>query len=101
MNISHKNLSNNCLSNSKIQYYQKIMSKYSIAFIKIQKDKKFFVKYRKHVLDWLFSYDLETRMIICCVENKRYTQLFEIIDKKKDAILKYNSNLKYYFFIVI
>ena len=111
MNISHKNLSNNCLSNSKIQYYQKIMSKYSIAFTKIQKDKKFFVKYRKHVLDWLFSYDLETRMIICCVENKRYTNIMNklymshkdnkntkfIIKEEKEDSLKDNENISFFY----
>ncbi len=75
MNISHKYLINNSLSNDKIQYYQKIVSKYTIAHTKIQKNKKLLNNYRKYILDWLFSFDLETRMIICCVENKRYTNI--------------------------
>ena len=75
MNISHKYLINNSLSNDKIQYYQKIVSKYIIAQTKIQKNKKLLNNYRKYILDWLFSFDLETRMIICCVENKRYTNI--------------------------
>ena len=75
MNIPHKYLINNFLSNEKIQYYQKIKSKYTIAYTKFQKNKKFLKNYRKHVLNWLFSFDLETRMIICSVENKKYTNI--------------------------
>ena len=94
MNISHKYLINNSLSNDKIQYYQKIVSKYSIAYTKIQKNKKLLTNYRKYILDWLFSFDLETRMIICCVENKRYTNIMNKLymshkdNKKTKFIIK-------------
>ena len=114
MNISHKILSNNSFSSDKIQYYQKILSKYIIAINKIQKEKKILVKYRQHVLDWLFSYDLETRMIICCVENKRYTNImnklylshkdnkntkFIIKDEKEESSssLKDNENISFFY----
>ena len=75
MNIPHKYLINNSLSNEKIQYYQKIKTKYTIAYTKFQKNKKLLKNYRKNVLNWLFSFDLETRMIICSVENKKYTNI--------------------------
>ncbi len=89
MNISHKYLINNSLSNDKIQYYQKIVSKYTIAHTKIQKNKKLLNNYRKYILDWLFSFDLETRMIICCVENKRYTNIIDEDDMDEGSKVEF------------
>ena len=91
MNIPHKYLINNSLSNEKIQYYQKITSKYTIAYTKFQKNKKVLKNYRKHVLNWLFSFDLETRMIICSVENKKYTNIMNQLYKSH----KENQNTKF------
>ena len=51
MNIPHKYLINNSLSNEKIQYYQKITSKYTIAYTKFQKNKKVLKNYRKKDLN--------------------------------------------------
>ena len=77
MNISYKYLMNHSISNEKIQYYQKVISKYTIALNKILKNGKIINDYRKYVLNWFFSLDLEDRMIICSIENKRFTNIMK------------------------
>ena len=73
MNISHKNLENNCLSDIKKTFYTKLISRYEKAFKEyrnnINKDNNF----KKKVISWLFSHSIEDRMILCSVENKKYT----------------------------
>ena len=71
MNIPCKYLINNNLSNEKIQYYQKLISKYSIAITKFNKNKNNLINFKKKLLDWFFSLDLENKMLVCCVENKK------------------------------
>ena len=68
---------NHSISNEKIQYYQKVISKYTIALNKILKNGKIINDYRKYVLNWFFSLDLEDRMIICSIENKRFTNIMK------------------------
>ena len=75
MNIPCKYLINNNLSNEKIQYYQKLISKYSIAITKFNKNKNNLINFKKKLLDWFFSLDLENKMLVCCVENKKFTNI--------------------------
>lgn len=70
MNISHKNL----LNNNKRQYHEKIRNIYYYAYNKYQKEYQD-KDYRKEVIKWLFSNNEETRMILCSIENKKYTKL--------------------------
>jgi len=70
MNISHKNL----LNNNKRQYHEKIRNIYYYAYNKYQKEYQD-KDYRKDVIKWLFSNNEETRMILCSIENKKYTKL--------------------------
>ena len=77
MNIPCKYLINNSISNKKIQYYQKVISKYTNSITKIIKNEKIINNYRKYVLDWFFSLELEDRMIICSIENKRFTNIMK------------------------
>ena len=70
MNITHKNL----LNNNKRQYHEKIRNIYYYAYNKYQKEYQD-KDYRKEVIKWLFSNNEETRMILCSIENKKYTKL--------------------------
>ena len=88
MNIPNKYLLNDYLSDDKVQYYQKLRSKYTKAFIKF---KLSLSDYRDKVLDWFFSLPLELRKIVCSVENKRFTNILSKIYSyhKKYSYLKF------------
>ena len=88
MNISHKNLMNNNFSNEKIQFYDKIGNKYYHALLKYKKKYPNPKDFKKNVINWLFSNNEEIRTILCCVENKKYTNII------KEAYNKY-SQCKY------
>ena len=73
MNIPHKYLVNNSLSEKKKKFYEKLTSSYKRAFIEYRKKYNNNDTFYKKVMNWLFSQNEETRMILCSVENKKYT----------------------------
>ena len=75
MNISHKNIFNDNFSKEKRQFYEKIGSRYYHAYLKYQKKYSNNKDFKKKIINWLFSKDVETRMILCSIENKKYTKL--------------------------
>ena len=75
MNIPHKYLINNGLSEQKKKFYEKLTSSYKRAYIEYKKNNNTDY-FHKKVINWLFSQNEETRMILCCVENKKYTNTF-------------------------
>ena len=77
MNISQDNLMNNNFSNGKIQFYSKIGNKYYHSLLKYNKKHTNYKDFKKNVINWLFSYDEETRMILCSIENKKYTDIIK------------------------
>ena len=93
MNISHKSIFNNNFSKEKRQFYEKLGNRYYHAYQKYQKKFSNNNKdYKKKVINWLFSKDEETRMILCSIENKKYTKL---INEAYNEYLK-NPNVKMY-----
>lgn len=86
MNISHKSLFSNNFSKEKRQFYEKIGNRYYHAYIKYQKKNPDNKDYKKKVINWLFSKDEETRMLLCSVENKKYTTFIN------DAYNQYKKN---------
>ena len=75
MNISHKHLFNNNFSKEKRQFYEKIGNRYYHAYLKYQKKYSNNKDYKKRIINWFFSKDEETRMILCSIENKKYTKI--------------------------
>ena len=75
MNISHKDLLNNYFSKEKIKFYEKIGNRYYHVYQKYQKKFSINKDYKKKIINWLFSQNIETRMILCSIENKKYTSL--------------------------
>jgi len=73
MNISHKNLVNNGLSDKKKSFYTKLIPRYEKAIKEYRNSNNKDGNFRKKVLSWLFSHKIEDRMILCSVENKKYT----------------------------
>ena len=73
MNISHKYLVNNCLSEKKKNFYGKLISRYEKAFKEYRNNNNKDCGFKKKVLSWLFNHKLEDRMTLCSVENKKYT----------------------------
>jgi hypothetical protein len=73
MNISYKNLENNCLSDKKKTFYTKLISRYEKAFKEYRNNNNKDGKFKSKVISWLFSHSIEERMILCSVENKKYT----------------------------
>ena len=92
MNISHKNLLNNNFSKEKRQFYEKVGNRYYHEYLNNQKKYQNNKDFRNKVINWLFTKDEETRMILCSVENKKYTKLIN------DAYNAYktNQNVKIY-----
>ena len=104
MNISHKYLINNGLSEQKKKFYEKLTSSYKRASTEYRKKNNTDYFHNK-VINWLFSQNEETRMILCSVENKKYTNtiheaytyylqnttdtIFRIIDDDKPEEDKY------------
>ena len=73
MNIPHKFLINNYLSEQKKKFYEKLSIRYSKIITEFVKKKSNLDNYQMKVINWLFSQDEETKMILCSVENKKYT----------------------------
>ena len=72
MNIPHRYLINNGLSEQKKKFYEKLPNIYKRAMTEYKK-KNSNDYFHKKVINWLFSQNEETRMILCSVENKKYT----------------------------
>ena len=72
MNIPHRYLINNGLSEQKKKFYEKLANSYKRAMTEYKK-KNSNDYFHKKVINWLFSQNEETRMILCSVENKKYT----------------------------
>ena len=72
MNIPHKYLISNGLSEQKKKFYEKLTSNYKRSYTEYKK-KNQINNFHKNVINWLFSQNEETRMILCSVENKKYT----------------------------
>ena len=82
MNISHKDLLNNNFSKEKIKFYEKIGNRYYHVYQKYQKKFSINKDYKMKVINWLFSHNIETRMILCSIENKKYTRFINEVYKK-------------------
>ena len=86
---------NNDFSNNKIQFYDKIGNKYYHALLKYKKKYPDNKDFKKNVINWLFSNDEETRMILCSIENKKYTNYI------KEAYNLYDKSRCYKFYIKV
>ena len=74
MNISSKFLQNNGLSGEKKNFYENLPSRYSkISQDYNKKSAQEHSNFSKKVLTWLFNQNEDTRMLLCSVENKKYT----------------------------
>jgi len=74
MNISPKFLQNNGLSGEKKFFYENLPSRYSkISQDYNKKSVQEHSNFSKKVLTWLFNQNEDTRMLLCSVENKKYT----------------------------
>ena len=74
MNISPRSLFNNGISEEKKNFYENIASRYSkISHDYNKKTAHEHANFSKKVLNWFFSQSEETRMLLCSVENKKYT----------------------------
>ena len=76
MNIPHKFFICNNLSDNKKEFYEKLANRYSKLIIGYTIKKSNIEKFNKKVIKWLFNQDEETRMILCSIENKKYTNTF-------------------------
>lgn len=77
--MSSKYLSINSLHHYKLHFYHKLSSKYTAALVKYHKHNSKHSNYKEEVIKWLYSMDIEDRMIICSVENKLYTSILKRI----------------------
>ena len=98
MNISHKYLINQGLSEQKKKFYEKLTSTYKRASTEYRKKNNTDYFHNK-VINWLFSQNEETRMILCSVENKKYTNTIHeaytyFIKNTKDTIFRINDEDK-------
>ena len=73
MNIPHKFFINNCISTEKIKFYEKLPNRYLKIINEYIKRKPNQENFHKRVMDWLFNQEEEIKMILCSVENKKYT----------------------------
>ena len=93
MNIPHKFLVNNCISEQKLKFYEKLPNRYNKIISEYAKKKPNNEKFHNKVISWLFSQDEENRMILCSVENKKHTNtIYEAynyyIDNSEDTKFK-------------
>ena len=62
------------LSTQKKKFYEKLSNRYSKIIADFTKKKKLNVdNFQTRVINWLFNQDEEKKMILCSVENKKYT----------------------------
>ena len=74
MNISQRFLLNNGLSEEKQTFYENLANRYSkISLDYIKKNSHEHSNFNKKVINWLFNQSEENRMLLCAVENKKYT----------------------------
>jgi hypothetical protein len=92
MNISHKNLENNCLSDKKKTFYSKLISRYEKAFKEYRNNNNKDSNFKKKVISWLFNHSIEDRMILCSVENKKYTNTIH----EAYMYTKHSKNVKFF-----
>ena len=76
MNIPLNFFISNNLSDNKKKFYEKLAIRYSKLIIGFAKKKSNIDEFNKKVINWLFNQDEETRMVLCSVENKKYTNTF-------------------------
>ena len=93
MNIPHKFLVNNRFSEQKLKFYEKLPNRYNKIITEYTKKKYNNEKFYNKVINWLFSQDEQTRMILCSVENKKSTNtIYEAynyyVDNLEDAKFK-------------
>ena len=93
MNIPHRYLINNGLSEQKKKFYEKLTNTYKRAIAEYKK-KNSNDYFHKKVINWLFSQNEETRMILCSVENKKYTNTFQEAYSFREQYSK-DINLKF------
>ena len=77
MKISQNDLMNNNFSDEKIHFYEKLGNKYFHAYQKYKRKFPDIKDFKKNVINWLFSNDIEKRMILCSIENKKYTNIIK------------------------
>jgi len=95
MNISPKFLLNNCLSEEKKAFYENLPSRYSkISSDYNGKNINEHSNFSKKVLNWLFNQNEDTRMLLCSVENKKYTNT---IHDAYSYILRHKYKIKFHF----
>ena len=92
MNICHKNLENNCLSDKKKTFYSKLISRYEKAFKEYRNNNNKDSNFKKKVISWLFNHSIEDRMILCSVENKKYTNTIH----EAYIYTKHSKNVKFF-----
>ena len=116
MNIPHKFLINNCISDQKLKFYEKLPNRYHKIITDYTKKKSNCENFHKKVINWLFNQDEKTKMMLCSVENKKYTNTiyeaynycikypeevkFKMSDKDssdKDKFILYSNNIPNYF----
>ena len=95
MNISPRSLLNNGISEEKKNFYENLASRYSkISHDYNKKTAHEHANFSKKVLNWFFSQSEETRMLLCSVENKKYTNT---IYEAYTYMLKHKNGVKFRF----
>ena len=95
MNIPQKFLSNNGLSEAKKSFYENVANRYSkISHDPKKKSSHDYSNFNKRVLNWFFNQNEDTRMLLCSVENKKYTNT---IYDAYSYILKHPNGVKFCF----
>ena len=95
MNISPRFLLNNGISEEKKNFYENLASRYSkISYDYNKKSTHEHSNFSKKVLNWFFSQSEETRMLLCSVENKKYTNT---IYEAYTYMLKHKNGVKFRF----
>ena len=74
MNISQKYLQSNGISEEKKAFYENLPERYSKLSLEcMKKNSHEHSNFSKKVMNWLFNQNEDTRMLLCSVENKKYT----------------------------
>ena len=95
MNISQKFLLNNSLSEEKKNFYENLPNRYSKLFSDDKKKTSHeHNNFKKNVMTGLFYQNQETRMLLCSVENKKYTTT---IYDAYSYLLRHGNDIKFRF----
>ena len=74
MNISQKYLQSNGISEEKKAFYENLPERYSKLSLEcMKKNSHEHSNFSKKVMNWLFNQNEETRMLLCSIENIKYT----------------------------